>query len=650
MLKLSPRPTISTPLVSFDKLPDRPGVYILKNSEEVPVYVGKATSIRGRVLAHLRPRFDDAIGQSLKDQILSADYIFNQSPLEALILENVLIKRYKPKYNIRLKDDKSYPYIKISADLVPRVLVTRRIEDDGSRYFGPYANARAARRTVKYLRKIFPIRGCTLPLTWERKFKACIDYNIGLCMAPCIFAVTKNEYFQDVKKFELFLDGKLVKLSKVMYEDMWKASETQDYERASKIRNEIRSLEATALKQRIVFPSQKERDKDIITIARQVEPGETAEAREIAAAIVFQVREGNVVGREKYILDGVIPSTGDAEILSAFITQHYSSIEARIAKQFPNEIVVSVPLPDFGEIEALLHTLRAEEAGAGLEEGHGSLNVKVVLASESEENQRLMKLAKENARLVLSEQESKGDVRKRERLRALKDLKEKLELGQIPRRIECFDISNIRGQEAVGAMTVFVDGFPEKSQYRKFKIKTVHKIDDYSMMAEMISRRFKHLTEPKTEEGKRPWANQQPDLVIIDGGKGHLNAALDQMHRDGVFGIPTVALAKKEELVFTPSRMRPLKLSRDSEALHVLQHIRDQAHRFGITYHRGLRAKKITRSQLDEIPGIGEKRKRNLLAHFGSIESIKRSGPEEIAQVANISEKLANSIVHILNR
>ena len=647
MLKLSPQQTISTPLASFDKLPERPGVYILKNSEDMPVYVGKATSIRGRVLAHLRPRFDDLIGQKLKDQIHAADYIFNQSPMEALILENVLIKRYKPKYNIRLKDDKSYPYIKISSEAVPRVLVTRRVEDDGSRYFGPYANVRAARRTVKYLRKIFPIRGCTLPLTWEKKFKACIDYNIGLCKAPCIFAVTKNEYFQDVKKFELFLEGKLVKLSKVMYDDMWKASEAQDYERASKIRNEIRSLEATALKQRIVFPSQKERDKDIITIARQLETGETVEAREIVAAIVFQVREGNVVGREKYILEGVSTSTTDEEILSAFTKQHYSSLEARIGKQFPSEIVVSVPLPDTEEIESLFRALRQAEGNP--EEANGSLDVKVVLASDSEENQRLMKLARENAQLVLSEQESKGEVRKRERLRALKDLKEKLELGQIPRRIECFDISNIRGQEAVGAMTVFLDGFPDKSQYRKFKIKTVHKIDDYSMMAEMISRRFKHLTE-QPEEGKRLWANQQPDLVIIDGGKGHLHAALNQMHRDGVFGIPTVALAKKEELVFTPSRMRPIKLSRDSEALHVLQHIRDQAHRFGITYHRGLRAKRITRSQLDEIPGIGEKRKRNLLAHFGSIDSIKRSGPEEIAQVANISEKLANSIVQILNR
>jgi excinuclease ABC subunit C len=640
---LQPQEAISTPLDRFDGLPERAGVYILKNSDGNPVYVGKATSIRGRVQAHLRPRYTDPIGQNLKDQIRSADYIFTLSPVEALLLENVLIKRYKPKYNIRLKDDKSYPFIKITAEPVPRVLVTRRLDDDGSRYFGPYGNVRAARRTVKYLRKIFPIRGCTLPLTWEKKFKACIDYNIGLCKAPCIFAVTKDEYSDDVRKFELFLDGKLVRLSKVMYDEMWKASEIQEYERASKIRNEIRSLEATALKQRIAFPSHKDRDKDVVTIAHDAleDPGdEKSEISRTAAAIVFQVRQGNVIGREKYILDVVSEQAEDSEIVSAFIKQHYSSTEALVGHQFPQEIVVPVELPDSGEIEELLRNSAAKDE---------AVSVKLVNSESSEENRRLMKLAQDNAQLVLREQESKGDVKKRERLRALKDIKEKLDLDHLPRRIECFDISNIRGDEAVGAMTVFVDGFPDKSQYRKFKIRTVEGIDDYSMMAEMISRRFKRLSESKNPENGRPWAREPPDLVVIDGGRGHLNAALNRMHSDGVFGIPTVALAKKEELVFTPSRMRPIRLPRDSEALHILQHIRDQAHRFGITYHRKLRSRHITRSRLDDISGIGEKRKRNLLAHFGSVEAVKRAAPEEIAQVAQISEKLARTIVDGLN-
>ncbi|MDG7001906.1 MAG: UvrB/UvrC motif-containing protein, partial [Nitrososphaerota archaeon] len=280
MPDISPQEVLSKLQTEFESLPDKPGVYILKNSKQIPVYVGKATSIKNRVLAHMRPRLDDPMGLALKDQIVSADYIFTHSPIEALILENVLIKRQKPRYNIRLKDDKSYPFVKISNEPVPRVTVTRQIEDDGSDYFGPYGNVRAARRTVKYLRKIFPIRGCSLPLDWKKKFRSCIDYNIGICKAPCIFAVSKQEYEQNVRKFKLFLDGKLVQLSKVMYQEMWQASEGQEYERASKIRNEIRSLEATALKQRIAFPNQT-RDKDVVTIAR---------AGDLTAAIVFQVR------------------------------------------------------------------------------------------------------------------------------------------------------------------------------------------------------------------------------------------------------------------------------------------------------------------------------------------------------------------------
>ncbi|MDG7000684.1 MAG: excinuclease ABC subunit UvrC, partial [Nitrososphaerota archaeon] len=500
-------------------------------------------------------------------------------------------------------------------------LVTRRVENDGARYFGPYGNARAARRTVKYLRRIFPIRACTLPLDWEKKFKPCIDLSIGLCTGPCNFSVARQDYERDVKKFQLFLEGKLVQLSKVMYDEMWKASESQDFEKASKLRDEIKSLETTALKQRITFPNQK-RDKDVLTIAR--EGG-------VAAAIVFHVREGNIVGRDKFVLDGVNDSSLDGEILSAFIKQNYATPEARVSA-LPHEMVVPSELPDQEEVLSLLNSIETIDKE----------RLKISLSSSSEENEKMMKLAQDNAILVLKEEESKDEVKKRERLRALKELKEKLDLGKIPKRIECYDISNIHGSEAVGAMTVFVDGFPEKSQYRKFKIKNVKKIDDYKMMAEMLNRRFMRLADTG---GPKSWAKEQPDLVIIDGGRGHLNAALNQMHKDGIFGIPTVSLAKKEELIFVPGRFNPVRLQKDSEALHVVQRIRDEAHRFGITYHRKLRSKKITHSALDDIKGIGEVRKRNLLAHFGSIDAIKRSSPEEIAQVAKISSKLADKII-----
>jgi excinuclease ABC subunit C len=673
--KVVPQP-ISTKVSDFETLPEKPGVYILKNSEGRPVYVGKASSIKSRILAHLHPRIDDPIGQSLKDQIKSVDYIFTQTPVEALILENVLIKKHKPRYNIRLKDDKSYPYVKITvSEPYPRVIVTRRVEEgDGSRYYGPYGNVRAAKLTVKYLRRMFQIRACSLPLDGVKKFKACIDHSIGLCKAPCIFAVSREEYLQDVKKFQMYLEGKLVQLSKEMYDEMWKSAEKQDFERAARLRDEIRSLETTALKQRIVFPrsagGKEKRDKDVLAIAR----GEGG----IVAAVVFQVRGGAVVGREKFILEGASsssqsssPSQGDSEIISALISQYYgapisgarasnaggdddndvggSSFEERI----PSEIVVPCEIRESEEISSLLGSLKRGNKEEKEGEGKGG-GVRITIGTNSPENRRLLKLAQENALLVLKEEGSKSEFRRRERLRALKDLKEALELSKLPRRIECFDVSNIRGSEAVGAMTVFVNGFPERSEYRKFKIKTVEGIDDYAMMAEMIGRRFRRLLSKRDGEGGvrrsgRRFSKGIPDLVLIDGGRGHLKAAIDQMHRDGIFGIPTVSIAKEEELVFTPKRANPIRLGEDSEALHILQHIRDEAHRFGITYHRKLRARKASSSVLDNIPGIGEKRKRNLLAHFGSIEALKRSSREEIEQVGGISKKLAQTILDSLS-
>jgi excinuclease ABC subunit C len=620
-LSLSPQEAVSTPRKDFDKLPEKSGVYILKNSEGTPIYVGKATSIKSRVISHLSAKLNDPLGEVLSEQIRKADYIITQTPIEALILENILIKRHRPRYNIRLKDDKSYPYIKVTTnEIYPKVLVTRRLENDGARYFGPYGNVRAAKRSVKYLRKLFPIRGCNLPLDGVKKFKSCIDYSIGLCKAPCIFAVTKQEYDSDTKKFQLFLEGKLVQLSREMYADMWKASGTEDYEKAAKLRDEIRSLETTALKQRVVLPDQK-RDKDVVKIAR---------SGKITAAVVFQVREGNVVGREKFILEGTAQST-DPEILSAFVKQYYGN-HPNASKS--DEIVLPFALPDRAQVQMLLDSLHS---------GNGT-KVKIVSNSRSPENISLLKLATENASLVLKEEESKDETRKRQRLEGLRELKERFELGKIPQRIECFDISNIHGDEAVGAMTVLIDGFPAKSEYRRFRIKTVKGINDYSMMAEMIGRRFRRLAS-STSSKEKP-----PDLVVIDGGRGHLNAGLEQMHKDGVFGIPTISLAKKEELVFLPKRISPVKFDRSSEGLHILQHVRDEAHRFGITYHRKLRGRDATTSVLDSIEGVGERRKKSLLSYYRSIESIKNSTPEEIAQAAGVSKKLAQVILASLNK
>jgi excinuclease ABC subunit C len=408
---------------------------------------------------------------------------------------------------------------------------------------------------------------------------------------------------------------------------MWKSSEEEDFERASRLRDEIKSLETTALKQRISFSGMTS-DKDVVALSR---------SGEITAATVFHVREGNVIGSEKFIIDGSDTASKDSQIVSAFLKQYYTSDKSK-AVGFPEEVVLPIEIEDTEDIITLVQGQSKNASG----------KLKITYSKNTEENAKLAKLAQENSDSLLKYHESKDEVQKREKLRALKDLKEALDLGKIPRRIECFDISNIHGDEAVGAMTVFTDGFPNKSQYRKFKIKTVQGIDDYSMMAEMISRRFKRLAE-HVEPTQRKWADDPPDLVVIDGGRGHLNAALNKMREDGIFGVPTVALAKKEELVFLPQRTIPLRLARDSEALHILQYIRDQAHRFGITYHRKLRSGKITSSKLDDVKGIGEKRKRNLLAHFGSVEAIKRSSAEEISQVARINKKLATAIVESLN-
>jgi excinuclease ABC subunit C len=632
-LTQSPQEAVPVRASNFESLPGKPGVYVLKNAEGVPVYVGKASSIKSRVLAHLRPSSTDVVGVALRDQIKSVDYIATDSAIEALILENNMIKRHRPRYNIRLKDDKSYPFIKVTNELYPRVFVTRGIKDDGARYFGPYGNVRAAKRSVKYLRRLFPIRSCTLPLDGTTKFKSCLDLNIGLCKAPCVFAVSKEEYLADVSKFELFLEGKLVELSRQMYSEMWKHSESQDFERASKLRDEIRALETTALKQRIVFPNQK-RDKDVLTIARE---------GRITAAIIFQVREGKVIGREKFILEGAELAAKDADIISAFVKQYYGSSDLL---ELPEEIVLPFAIDDPKEV-ALLLNARAEKSKLTVPESSVK-EIKISMTPETEENKLLLKLAQENADLVLKEEESRDEVRKRERLRALKEIKEILNLDRIPRRIECYDISNIHGQEAVGAMTVFLNGFPDKGQYRKFRIKTVSQIDDFSMMAEVIGRRFRRLLASKDSE--RRAFDEPPNLIVIDGGKGQLSAAVQQMRKDGVFGIPICAIAKKEELLFVPNRSFPIRLSKDSEALHILQHIRDEAHRFGITYHRNLRDRKVTESKLDLIEGIGEARKRSLLTHFGSIDAIKNSSPEEIAQAGNVSKKIASVILATLNR
>ena len=547
-------------------VPGRPGVYLLKGSHSEPLYVGKATNLSDRIMAHLRPSLEDPRAVALAEKISNVDYIVTENPIEALILENTLIKRHKPRYNIRLKDDKSYPYIKITiSELYPKVSVTRRVVDDGSRYFGPYGDVGAARRSVKFLRRIFPICDCKLKLDGKRKLKACFDYHIGLCSGPCILAIKQDVYLDLTDKFILFLEGRLLQLVTKLRNGMTNASESLEYERAAKIRDQIRALEATAYRQGV--SSIETRDKDVVTLVRK---------KGRISALVFFVRGGKLVGKDRFALESE-SSDKNSQVLEAFAKQYYHN-----ATSIPREIVTPEKLKDVKILQEWL----MQKTGS---------KVSLVTGSRGE-NKELLRLAQQNAE-ILEEQAWEEEVaKKRVLLQGLKLLKERLRLYKIPRKIEAFDISNIHGKQSVGSMVVFKDGKPSKNDYRRYRIATVQGIDDYSMMREVVSRRYRMVSKER----------DPPDLVVIDGGPGHLRAAVEAMRGIGVFGLPTVGLAKKEEKIFVPNRSDPVVLARDSKALHILQHIRDEAHRFAVSYHRRLRGKamlnQVKNSEIEQIP------------------------------------------------
>lgn len=538
-------------------LPDRPGVYLLKSSDGEPLYVGKATNLSDRIKAHVKPSLQDPMASILARRISKVDYIVTENPIEALILENTLIKRHKPRYNIRLKDDKSYPYVKITvSEPYPKVSVTRKIADDRSRYFGPYGDVGAAKRSVKFLRRIFPICNCNIKLDGKKKAKACLDYHIGLCSGPCVLAIKQKAYRDLVDKFVLFLEGRLQQLVTKLRNEMVQASERLEYERAAKIRDQIRALEATAYRQGV--SSLEVRDKDVVTLVRK--GGHVS-------ALVFFVRGGNLVGRDRFLLESEVYDN-DSLVMEAFVKQYYHN-----ATSVPKEIVVPVKMKETKILEDWL----IQKTGS---------KVSFVAGSRGE-NKELLRLAQQNAELLEGQALEEELAKRRLLLQGLKQLKDRLHLYKIPRKIEAFDISNIRGEQAVGSMVVFRDGRPAKGDYRRYKIATVQGIDDYSMMREVVSRRYSRVSKER----------DPPDLVVIDGGAGHLKAAIGAMREIGVFGLPAIGLAKKEEKIFVPRRQAPIVFPRDSKALHILQHIRDEAHRFAVSYHRRLREKAMFSDQ-----------------------------------------------------
>ena len=603
----------------LDALPAKPGVYIFRNTRGEVIYVGKAARLKDRVRSYFgSPRSLQPKVFQMRRQIDDFEYIVTSNAGEALILEATLIKRHQPFFNIRLKDDKRYPYLKVDIQNPwPRVYITRRVERDGARYFGPYASASSVRATLDLVKKLFPWRSCTKEITGKDP-RPCLDYYIKRCIAPCTSFCTPEEYREVIDQVLLFLEGQTDAVLSRLHRQMDEAAEQLEYERAAMIRDQIRAIERTVERQMVA--TTKDADADVFGLARDGDQ---------ACVQVFFIRGPQMVGRDNFVLEGA-SEEDDATVLSNFLLQYYES-----AQSIPKLILVPSPVEDADALEELL----TEKRGTKVE----------IRVPERGEKKRLVELANDNAKEALDMLRVKWLADSTRTNQALDQLREELSLPDVPRRIECYDNSNIQGANPVSSMVVFVDGKPASNQYRRFKVKTVTGADDYATMHEILKRRFRHAApspngstaEPPAPDGDR-W--DLPDLVIIDGGKGQLSAARQAMQEMGVHHIPAVGLAKRHEEVFVPDEDEPIILPRGSEALFLVQRIRDEAHRFAITYHRKVRGKASVQSALDTIPGIGPKRKKALLRKFGSVKGIREAEIDDIASTIGFTRTLAERV------
>ena len=571
-----------------DDLPLVPGVYMMKDSSDHILYVGKAKSLKKRVKSYFRNDLDPKT-RALMKQFHHLEYMVTDTEKEALILESNLIKKHMPRYNIRLKDDKRYPYIKGTNETFPRVLITRRVLDDGSFYYGPFPEATALRKLVKFLKTIFKVRDC------KRMDGPCLNYQIDLCNAPCDNKITQEEYKKLIDNVSFFFEGKYSEITQALKSEMIEAADNHEYEKAAILRDQLNSVEEVLEKQKMEFT--RSLDQDVVA---------SASDSELACVVAFSVREGKIIGKDDFLMSGA-ENTSEEKIISAFLKQYYTG-----PRHVPSKIIIPKEVEDKKLVEEWLSEKR--EAPVSIE-----------VPTEGVEY-RLIRMVSKNAEIILNHQkEVKG---------ALLDLKKYLGIPRIPKRIEAFDISNISGKMAVGSMVVFENGAPNKKYYRKYKILTEGP-DDYAMMREMLERRYTNIINDKSPS---------PDLVLVDGGKGQLNVATDVFKSLGVTNIPVIGLAKEFEHVFIPQTPSPLILPRDSEALLLLQRIRDEAHRFAVNYHKKLRSKELEKSLLDKIPGVGNKRKIKLLKHFGDISNLEKASINDIAMVDGISRKLAIKI------
>jgi excinuclease ABC subunit C len=670
-------------------LPARPGVYIMRNAKQDVIYVGKAANLRNRVRNYFgAPHSLELKTRALVEQIEDFEYIVTGSDAEAMHLEATLVKRHQPFFNVRLKDDKHYPYLRIDVQNEwPRVEIARRVQNDGARYFGPYASASSVRTTLGIVKKLFPWRSCTKTITGTDP-RPCLDYFIHRCIAPCTAYCTKDEYDEVIRQTILFLEGKTGEVVKSLKGQMQAASDGMQFEQAALFRDQLRAVESVAEKQ--VVERIRPTDEDVFGLAR-------VEGTDEACVQVFFIRGTQMVGRDFFTLDGV-QDEADGEVLGSFLKQFYES-----AVYVPKHVVVPFAVPESG----LMAEWLTEKRGTKVD----------VAVAQRGVRRRMTDLAAENARESLDMLRVRWLADSDKRDQALSELQEELDLPTYPRRIECYDNSNIQGSSPVASMVVFIDGQPRPQEYRRFRIKTVVGANDFASMAEILGRRFKRwekdgqsgnpaigqdaigvdgsgakdsqpvqdailpgrlggvppeihqeraeqtnpdgtgmqdaepdrgLTdEPDEDEGLLGWG-ALPDLVIVDGGKGQLSAALDVMRNLGLKDVPLAGLAKQNEELFVQDLAEPIVLPRTSQALYLVQRIRDEAHRFAITYHRKVRAKSGMESALDSVPGVGPKRKRALLRRFGSLRGVREASVDDIASTIGFTRSLAEKVKQYL--
>ena len=601
--------------------PERPGVYLMKDPRGTVLYVGKASVLRNRLRSYFGSptNLPNKIRRML-GHLHDFEYIVTDSEAEALILENTLIKRYKPRYNARLKDDKTYPYLKIDlSEEFPRVYITRRVIKDGARYFGPFATAGTVRKTMDLVKRLFPYRSCTKNITGKDP-RPCLEFYINRCVAPCTGYASKEEYAKVIGQVVLFMEGDTAAVTDDLKANMERASAGLEFERAAVLRDRIKAVEKVAEEQRIKVDSNPVSDMDVIALAQ----GSNETWVE-----VFFIRKGKLIGRDHFFMEGT-QDDSEALVLGQFVKQFYQTA----ALVVPPRIVVQHEPEDAAIITEWLRQVRG---GA----------VQIVCPQRGIHKQLVQTVA-DNAVQGLAQHRitwmDNTDIIQQ----AMSDLEEELSLPLPLRRMECYDISHIQGSNTVASMVVFEDGKPKPAHYRRFKIKTVDGVDDFESIREVLRRRFKRLASARAAEqrGEGQGAGIDsfgviPDLVLIDGGKGQLSAALEVFLELGLDDVPLASLAKENEELFVPHSPEPIILPRDSQALYLVQRIRDEAHRFAITYHRNLRSKSSLQSPIDNVTGIGPKRKRMLMRRFGTLKGIREAAVDDIASVPGMTRSLA---------